>query len=108
MENVIRFHDGGQGLFPFKLQPAVQFLFNSLLKMDPQGLLPGLADGGCGARGRVYTPPNLEGAVMRACSQRKMGEVAVRAGARLPDLGLTSSLGLVDICLNCDLRDLCD
>ena len=63
MENVIRFHDGGQGLFPFKLQPAVQFLFNSLLKMDPQGLLPGLADGGCGARGRVYTPPNLEGAV---------------------------------------------
>ena len=25
-----------------------------------------------------------------------------KRGARLPDLGLTSSLGLVDICLNCD------
>jgi hypothetical protein len=54
----------GQGLFPFYLQPAVQFLFNSLLEMDPQGFLPGLANGVCGSRGRVYTPSILEEAAV--------------------------------------------
>ena len=98
MENVIRFHDGGQGLFPFKLQPAVQFLFNSLLKMDPQGLLPGLADGVGGSRGRVHTPSILEEAVVTRCPVAGQNSPATNGLAHLGEFDRLVVAHLVFIC----------